>query len=161
MTKKKTKAPTKSSKAAIGINVFVTGPSVFKSLTTDREGAGAVASAKHKGQIEGRIRQPKDDAEHHTNHQEGPQRLGDGGDQNLRAGLLHVLPDQLCTDHQSEGALQNALQHIEPLGVQNRISQQIQRVGTNYHAGNQPPQNRGQFQLGDQFAGNKRNRNRG
>ena len=45
MTIKKTKAPTRSSKAAIGINVLVTGPSVFKLVTTDKDGAGAVARA--------------------------------------------------------------------------------------------------------------------
>ena len=45
MTKKKTKAPTRSSNAAIGINVRVTGPSVLRLSTTEREGAGAVASA--------------------------------------------------------------------------------------------------------------------
>ena len=45
MTVKKMMAPTKSSKAAIGINVFVTGPSVLNSLTIDKEGAGAVARA--------------------------------------------------------------------------------------------------------------------
>ena len=44
-TRKKTKAPTRSSRAAIGIRVFVTGPSVLNSLTTDRDGAGAVARA--------------------------------------------------------------------------------------------------------------------
>ena len=45
MTRKNTSAATKSSSAAMGIRVRVTGPSAFRSRTTDREGAGAVASA--------------------------------------------------------------------------------------------------------------------
>lgn len=45
ITRKKTRAPTRSSRAAMGISVLVTGPSVFRSLTTESEGAGAVASA--------------------------------------------------------------------------------------------------------------------
>lgn len=43
--RKKTSAPTRSSNAAMGISVRVTGPSVFSALTTEREGAGAVANA--------------------------------------------------------------------------------------------------------------------
>ena len=43
--RKNTSAPTRSSSAAMGISVRVTGPSVFRSLTTESEGAGAVASA--------------------------------------------------------------------------------------------------------------------
>ena len=45
ITRKNTSAPTRSSNAAMGISVLVTGPEVFKSRTTEREGAGAVASA--------------------------------------------------------------------------------------------------------------------
>ena len=45
MTQKKISAPTRSSNAAIGIKVRVTGPEVFISLTMERDGAGAVASA--------------------------------------------------------------------------------------------------------------------
>ncbi|MPM95419.1 hypothetical protein SDC9_142573 [bioreactor metagenome] len=45
MTVKKTTTPTTSSNAAIGISVFVTGPSVLNSLTIDKAGAGAVANA--------------------------------------------------------------------------------------------------------------------
>ena len=44
MTIKKTNAPTRSSKAAIGISVLVTGPEAFISFTMDNEGAGAVAN---------------------------------------------------------------------------------------------------------------------
>ena len=43
--RKKIRAPIKSSNAAIGISVRVTGPAVFISLTMDNEGAGAVAKA--------------------------------------------------------------------------------------------------------------------
>ena len=43
--RKNTSAPTRSSSAAMGTSVRVTGPSVFRSLTTESEGAGAVASA--------------------------------------------------------------------------------------------------------------------
>lgn len=53
---KKTTDPTRSSNAAIGMMVLVTGPFVFISRTTDKEGAGAVAkaippniNAKYKG----------------------------------------------------------------------------------------------------------------
>ena len=42
---KNTITATISSSAAIGIKVFVTGPSVLNSLTIDSAGAGAVASA--------------------------------------------------------------------------------------------------------------------
>ena len=45
MTAKNTTAPTKSSSAAMGISVLVTGPAALASLTMDRDGAGAVASA--------------------------------------------------------------------------------------------------------------------
>ena len=45
MTVKKTAAPTRSSSAAMGISVLVTGPAVFMSLTMESEGAGAVAKA--------------------------------------------------------------------------------------------------------------------
>ena len=44
-TRKNTSAPTRSSSAAMGISVFVTGPEVCIWLTMDSEGAGAVASA--------------------------------------------------------------------------------------------------------------------
>ena len=44
-TRKNTSAPTRSSRAAMGISVLVTGPAVLNSLTTDNEGAGAVARA--------------------------------------------------------------------------------------------------------------------
>lgn len=59
MTKTNTNAPIKSSNAAIGINVFVTGPDAFISLTIDKDGAGAVANeippntrAKYNGILE-------------------------------------------------------------------------------------------------------------
>ena len=45
ITVKNTSAPTRSSSAAIGIRVLVTGPLVCISLTMESEGAGAVASA--------------------------------------------------------------------------------------------------------------------
>ena len=45
ITVKNTSAPTRSSSAAMGMSVLVTGPEVCISLTMDREGAGAVASA--------------------------------------------------------------------------------------------------------------------
>lgn len=45
IVEKNTTTPTISSRAAIGINVLVTGPSVLNSLTTDKAGAGAVARA--------------------------------------------------------------------------------------------------------------------
>ena len=44
-TTKNTAAPTRSSRAAMGIRVSVTGPAVFIPLTMDRDGAGAVARA--------------------------------------------------------------------------------------------------------------------
>ena len=45
MTAKNTTAPTRSSSAAMGMSVLVTGPAAFASLTMDSEGAGAVARA--------------------------------------------------------------------------------------------------------------------
>ena len=45
ITIKNTKAPTRSSSAAMGISVRVTGPEVCIWLTIDSDGAGAVASA--------------------------------------------------------------------------------------------------------------------
>ena len=45
ITRKNTRAPTRSSMAAMGIRVLVTGPEVLISFTMDREGAGAVARA--------------------------------------------------------------------------------------------------------------------
>lgn len=44
-TRKKTSAPTRSSSAAMGMRVRVTGPSAFSELTTESDGAGAVARA--------------------------------------------------------------------------------------------------------------------
>ena len=43
-TTKNTVAPTRSSSAAMGMRVRVTGPLVFSSFTMESEGAGAVAS---------------------------------------------------------------------------------------------------------------------
>ena len=44
-TRKKTIAPTRSSSAAMGMSVRVTGPSAFSELATESDGAGAVARA--------------------------------------------------------------------------------------------------------------------
>ena len=75
MTTKNTSAPTRSSRAAMGISVLVTGPSVFRSRTTDSEGAGAVASAitaKDKGRIDRHPRACKEHAKDQTHHHKGP-----------------------------------------------------------------------------------------
>ena len=115
-----------------GIRVLVTGPEVFKVVTTERDGAGAVASAMPpniKARYMGGSCKPENDTKHQADHKKGSHRFCNGGNDDLCAGLFHLFPDQLGSDHQSERTFKNALYDFKPFGIQNGGSQQIQGVG--------------------------------
>ena len=127
-----------------------------------RRGRGGQGdAAEQERHVKGRAREPEDDAEHKAHHQKSPQRFGEGGDQNLGPGLFHPFPDELRADHQAEHTFKKAFQHAEPPGVQHRPAQQAEGVGADDHARDQPTQNGGQLQPGDQFARRERDKDSG
>ena len=120
-----------------------------------RRRGGQGDPAEQKSQIEGHAGEPKNHAKHRAHHQKSTQRLRDGGDQDLRPRLFHLLPNQLRADDQAEGALKDVLQHTEPWGVQHLIAQQVQGVRTHDHTRDQPAQNGRQLQPGNELARRK------
>ena len=116
-------------------------------------------TAEQECQINRHIGEMEDHAEHQADDDERTNRFRNRGDDDLLTGLFHLRPDQLCADHQADGAFQDAFCDCIPAGLHDGVAQHVDGVRPEDHACNQPAQNGWELEFGDQLAAHECNRN--
>lgn len=120
-----------------------------------RGGGGQRDPAEQKGDVYGNARRPEDNREHQRNQNEGAQGLGQGGDNQPFSIGFELFPHELRPQHQPKRALHPHDDGFVPCRVQHGLGHEAKRVGAEKHTYDQPSQNGGQLDPGDQPAGQR------